>query len=70
MVGIDLATLMELLGHKTLAMTKRCSPPTPEHKKKAVELVSVDTPLDTTIDLDKHAESAVSNVTALNNKRL
>ncbi|MFQ5788598.1 MAG: hypothetical protein ACE5H1_11540 [Thermodesulfobacteriota bacterium] len=30
-------------------MTKRYSHPTPEHKKKAVELVTIDTSLDTPV---------------------
>lgn len=37
MKGVDLATLQELLGHKSILMTKRYSHPTQEHKKKAVE---------------------------------
>ena len=37
MKGVDLATVQELLGHKSIIMTKRYSHPTPEHKKKAVE---------------------------------
>jgi integrase len=37
MKGVDLATLQELLGHKSILMTKRFSHPTLEHKKKAVE---------------------------------
>jgi len=40
MNGVDLVTVQELLGHKSIIMTKRYSHPTPEHKKKAVELVS------------------------------
>lgn len=37
MKGVDLATVQELLGHKSIIMTKRYSHPTPEHKKQAVE---------------------------------
>jgi len=47
MAGVDIVTVQELLGHKTISMTIRYSHPTPEHKKKAVELVSIDTSLDT-----------------------
>jgi len=41
MNGVDLVTVQELLGHKSIVMTKRYSHPTPEHKKKAVELLSL-----------------------------
>jgi len=41
MNGVDLATIQELLGHKSIVMTKRYSHPTPEHKKKAVECLEL-----------------------------
>ena len=47
---MDIATVQELLGHKTIAMTKRYSHPTIEHKKRAVEKINsgvIDTYLDT-----------------------
>jgi len=47
MAGVDIVTVQELLGHKTIAMTKRYSHPTPDHKKKAVNLAMVDTSTDT-----------------------
>jgi integrase len=37
MAGVDLTTIKELLGHKTLAMTMRYAHLAPSHKKKAVE---------------------------------
>jgi integrase len=50
MAGVDLATVQELLGHKSILMTKRYSHPTPEHKKQAVEkLDTIDTDLDTKV---------------------
>ena len=49
MAGVDIVTLKELLGHKTIQMTMRYSHPSPEHKKKAVDLVSIDTYTDTSI---------------------
>jgi integrase len=66
MAGVDIVTVQETLGHKTIAMTKRYSHPTPEHKKKAVELVSIDTSLDTSTQKQEPLEVTVSNVTTLN----
>jgi integrase len=40
MAGIDIRTIQELMGHKDIKMTMRYSHPTPEHKKKAVEILS------------------------------
>ncbi len=39
MAGIDLTTIKELLGHKTLAMTLRYAHLAPSHKQKAVEML-------------------------------
>jgi len=50
MAGVDIVTVQELMGHKSIIMTRRYSHPTPEHKKQAVErlnLGSMDTYLDT-----------------------
>ena len=51
MNGVDLVTVQELLGHKSIIMTKRYSHPTPEHKKKAVELISMKIPSYTDSDI-------------------
>jgi integrase len=40
MAGVDLRTIQKLMGHKDMKMTMRYSHPTPEHKKKAVEMLS------------------------------
>lgn len=66
MAGVDIVTVQEILGHKTIAMTKRYSHPTPEHKKKAVELVSIDTSLDTSIQQSGFSEANTLNVTTVN----
>ena len=39
MAGIDLTTIKELLGHKTLAMTLRHAHLSPSHKVKAVDVL-------------------------------
>ena len=40
MLGVDLNTVRELLGHKSLAMTIRYSHLSPDHKARAVEVLS------------------------------
>ena len=40
MAGIDLNTVRELLGHKSLTMTFRYALLSPEHKRKAVEALN------------------------------
>ncbi len=39
MAGIDLTSVKELLGHKTITMTLRYSHLAPEHKRKAVQVL-------------------------------
>ncbi len=39
MAGVDLTTIKELLGHKSIAMTLRYSHLAPSHKRKAMELL-------------------------------
>jgi len=57
MKGVDITTVSELLGHKSIVMTKRYSHPTLEHKKQAVQKIKsgiLDTYLDTkVVDLQK-----------------
>lgn len=40
MSGIDLNTVRELAGHKSMAMTLRYSHLSPDHKQKAVDVLS------------------------------
>lgn len=63
MAGVDIVTVQELMGHKDITMTKRCSHPTPEHKKQAVErLISgtMDTYLDTKYNLERNQAIATT----------
>ena len=48
MAGIDLKTIQGLMGHKDIKMTVRYSHPTPEHKRKAVEILGKVTSILTT----------------------
>ncbi len=41
MAGVDIMTVKELLGHKTLAMTLRYAHLAPSHKSKAVEMLDI-----------------------------
>lgn len=65
MAGVDIVTVQELLGHKTIAMTKRYSHPTPEHKKRAVNLITVDTSLDTSAKFSENTEEEFAGVTLI-----
>ncbi|RMG47590.1 MAG: site-specific integrase [Acidobacteria bacterium] len=38
--GVDLVTVKELLGHKSIQMTLRYAHPTPEGKRRAVEILA------------------------------
>ncbi len=39
MIGVDITTVKELLGHKTLTMTLRYAHLAPSHKVRAVEML-------------------------------
>jgi len=60
MAGIDLTTIRELLGHKTLTMTLRYAHLAPSHKVKAVDIL--DQTLTTSRTSQKlHIDEAVNN---------
>jgi len=65
MAGVDIVTVQELLGHKTIAMTKRYSHPTPEHKRRAVNLVSIDTYTDTSMKISGIAKEGLTYATTI-----
>jgi hypothetical protein len=55
MAGVDLRTVQQLLGHKTIQMTVRYAHLAPEHQKAAVERLcivvgSLERPTDTRSD--------------------
>jgi len=52
MAGVDIRTVQELLGHKTIGMTVRYSHLAPKHTLAAVERLDApsETPTDTTTD--------------------
>lgn len=63
MNGVDLVSVGELLGHRSINMTRRYSHPSPDHKKAAVEALNLDT-IDTYMDtkvLDLKKKSDASN---------
>jgi integrase len=62
MKGVDLATVQELLGHKSIIMTKRYSHPSPEHKKQAVEKINMED-MDTYLDTKTDAANSTTNIT-------
>jgi hypothetical protein len=69
MKGIDLSSIQELLGHKSIGMAKRYSHATPERKKKAIETLNfenMDTSSDTSFKNAKFADSeSVSHLTVI-----
>jgi site-specific recombinase XerD len=64
MAGVDIRTVQELLGHKTIAMTVRYSHLAPKHTLAAVERLDVpqDGPTDTTTDTGASAQPTAQAV--------
>lgn len=66
MAGVDINTVRELMGHKSLEMTLRYSHLSPDHKKRAVDILwqrmeAIWTPS----AADKKPEGVVHSVSAL-----
>lgn len=65
MAGVDIRTVQELLGHKTIAMTVRYSHLAPEHNLAAVERLDgpteqpTDTATDTSVLAEVHSQAAI-----------
>jgi site-specific recombinase XerD len=64
MAGVDIRTVQELLGHKTIAMTVRYSHLAPKHTLAAVERLDAPTgtPTDTTTDTRVFEQTAAQTV--------
>jgi Phage integrase family len=64
MRGVDIRTVQELLGHKTIAMTVRYSHLAPKHTLAAVERLdaSTESPTDTTTDTGVFQTSTADTV--------
>ena len=60
MAGADIKTIAELMGHRDLQMTMRYSHPTPEHKRKAVEMLVGVTSNLTTEGVDREERKVVN----------
>ncbi len=61
MVGVDLRTVQELMGHKSIAMTVRYSHLTPKHTLAAVDLLAgplPEPPTDTRTSTDENAANS------------
>lgn len=63
MKGVDITTVSELLGHKSIVMTKRYSHPTPDHKKQAVNRLNADS-MDTYLDTNVASITSKTDISA------
>jgi len=60
MAGVDIKTIQELMGHRDIKMTMRYCHPTPEHKRKAVEMLDQVTTILTTGGVDRVNKKVVN----------
>jgi integrase len=65
MAGVDIVTVQELMGHKSIIMTRRYSHPTPEHKKQAVNRLNLDN-IDTYLDTRYNKQEKEAVISTLN----
>ncbi len=64
--GVDIVTVKELLGHKTLAMTLRYSHLSPAHKTRAVNLLDEAPSLGSSgMSQNHHQEETVEKVVSI-----
>ena len=64
MAGVDLRTVQELLGHKTIAMTVRYSHLSPEHQLEAVQRLTARTATGTTTGTSTESTEGVEETAA------
>ena len=62
MAGVDIRTVQELMGHKTLAMTLRYSHLSPEHRLEAVQRLVRPAATDTTADTKPAPETPAAEL--------
>ena len=64
MAGVDIRTVQELLGHKTISMTVRYSHLAPKYTLAAVERLDIttETPTDTTTDTKVNEQLATQEM--------
>jgi len=61
--GVDIRTVQELAGHKTIAMTMRYAHLAPANKRRAVSLLDAEVTANlTTVDFRQTAEQAVNSL--------
>ena len=65
MAGVDLNTVRELAGHKTMAMTIRYSHLSQSHKQRAVDILSQQLDTNRSFENDEEKESSDELIASL-----